>query len=168
MGKTIAWFIGLIVSIGAAITVIKSLYDYFRATDKRHEEERNERAQILEKLQMFLDGQSYSNTVQKTMLNILGVRYFKTDLNGYSIETSESLCRLVGYSESELKGMNWSSKIVEKDKPRVYEEFSRAVKYGTDYDCTYGFVCGTGEIIKLRVVCKKTPINYFGTVNLIE
>ena len=128
-------------------------------------QESNERKEMLESI---LHNQEYNMVVHKAIMDKFGLAYFRTDLSGYTIEVGEKVCEIFHYHEDDLMGLNWSIKIPESDRQRVYELFKQAIEFKTDFECTYKIHCGDGKLRTINVVAKRTSNYYFGIVTDIK
>lgn len=128
-------------------------------------QESNERKEMLDHI---LTNQQYNMVVNKAIMDKFGLAYFRADINGLTIEVGDVVCKMLGYKEDEISGLNWSSKILEEDRAHVYKAFEYSVKFKTDFDTTYRITCGDGSIKKLHILAKHTKTDYFGIVTEIK
>jgi PAS domain S-box-containing protein len=128
-------------------------------------QESNERKEMLDHI---LANQAYNIVVNKAIMNKFGLGYFRADTNGYTIEVGDVVCKMLGYREEEIMGLNWCIKIIEEDRPHVMKAFEDSVKYKTDFETVYTIVCGDGTLKKVNAHAKHTNTDYFGVITEIK
>ncbi len=66
----------------------------------------------------------------RTLLDSIGVGFYETDLEGYMIFFNETLCKLLGYTENDLKGLHYRQFIDEKDRKTVFHVYNTVYRTG--------------------------------------
>lgn len=69
-----------------------------------------------------------------------------SDNRGKCIDVNRSLCKIVGRTESEIKGDNWSNWIHPSQKEEVFEEWNRCVANDLNFDMEYKYVLPNGKV----------------------
>lgn len=155
--KWIAWLTALFIALKFIWGNLVKGYKYLQGS--------NERAEML---QHILDNQTYTQVVNRAIMNKFGLGYFRADLAGQTIEVGDVACKMLGYSEAELMGLNWFGKILSEDKSRVMDEFEDSVKYKADFETTYNIYCSDLSVKKIHVHAKHTGLGYFGILTEIK
>lgn len=85
---------------------------------------------------------------QKTLAIVksLPIGTWISDSNGKCIDVNRSLCKIMGRTESEIKGDNWSIWIHPTQKEEVFEEWSRCVTNDLNFDMEYKYVLPNGKV----------------------
>ena len=102
------WIIGVGLILALLRQVWKILVKSYRYLQKSNER--------FEMLQSIIDNQEYSRVERQAIMNKISLGYFKTNLEGQSIEIGEVVCNVFGYSEDELLKFGWSSFIHPDDQ----------------------------------------------------
>lgn len=93
-----------------------------------------------------------------------------SDKNGKCVDVNRSLCKIMGRTESEIKGDNWSNWIHPDEKEAVFEEWYRAVHNMMTFDMTYRYVLPDGRIQKVHGIAyqlrteKNELVGFLGTL----
>ncbi|MBI5115099.1 PAS domain S-box protein [Candidatus Poribacteria bacterium] len=66
----------------------------------------------------------------RTLLDTLEIGFYETDLAGNMIFFNKTICNLLGYSETELSGMNYRQLLDEKDRKTVFGVYDTVFKTG--------------------------------------
>jgi PAS domain S-box-containing protein len=66
----------------------------------------------------------------RTILQSIEDGYYEVDLAGNMVFFNDSMCRLIGYSSEELKGMNNRSYMAEETAKAVYQTFNQVYRTG--------------------------------------
>jgi PAS domain S-box-containing protein len=66
----------------------------------------------------------------RTILQSIEDGYYEVDLSGNMVFLNESMCRIVGYSQEELKGMNNRQYMSEETSKRVFQTFNQVYRTG--------------------------------------
>jgi len=66
----------------------------------------------------------------RTILQSIEDGYYEVDLSGNMVFFNESMCRIVGYSQEELKGMNNRQYMSEETSKRVFQTFNQVYRTG--------------------------------------
>ena len=82
-------------------------------------------------------------------MNLQGIAYWISNEKGECIYASPGLCKVMGRSESEIKGNNWSGWLVPEDKHRIIEAWTFAIDNKTAFDEVYSFKRSDGSIVKV-------------------
>lgn len=75
-----------------------------------------------------------------------------SDKHGKCVDVNRSLCKIMGRTESEIKGDNWSNWIHPDERDDVFEEWHRAVNNMMTFDMAYRYVLPDGRIQKVHGV----------------
>lgn len=86
---------------------------------------------------------------QKIAMNLQGLAFWNSNAEGECIYASPALCKIMGRSESEIKGNNWAAWLVFDDKKRIYDAWQFSVKTGSPFDEIYTFQKPDGEEVKV-------------------
>lgn len=93
-----------------------------------------------------------------------------SDKYGKCVDVNRSLCKIMGRTESEIKGDNWSNWIHPDERDDVFEEWYRAVNNMMTFDMTYRYVLPDGRIQKVHGVAyqlrteRNELIGFLGTL----
>lgn len=93
-----------------------------------------------------------------------------SDKHGKCVDVNRSLCKIMGRTESEIKGDNWSNWIHPDERDDVFEEWYRAVNNMMTFDMTYRYVLPDGRIQKVHGVAyqlrteRNELIGFLGTL----
>lgn len=96
-----------------------------------------------------------------------------SDKNGKCIDVNKTLCKIMGRTESEIKGDNWSNWIHPDEKEEVFEEWYRCVHNMINFDMTYRFVLPDGKIQRVHAMAyqlrteKNDLVGFLGTLYTI-
>ena len=74
---------------------------------------------------------------QKLSLNLQGISFWVSDANGEYTYVSPALCKLLGRSESEILGSNWTSSIIYEDREKTIKAWEFSVENQTGFDEIY-------------------------------
>jgi len=66
----------------------------------------------------------------RTILQSIEDGYFEVDLSGNMVFFNDSMCRIIGYSPEELRGLNNRKFMTEETAKKVYETFNRVYSTG--------------------------------------
>lgn len=86
---------------------------------------------------------------QKIAMNMQNIAFWISDEKGMCIYASPELCKVMGRSESEIIGDNWSSWLIHEDKERVFEEWMFAVEHKTVFDSVHSYERSDGSTVKV-------------------
>ena len=91
---------------------------------------------------------------QKTMAIIksMPLGTWLSDRDGKYVDVNRSMCRIMGRTESEILGDNWSNWLHIDDKERVWEEWERSVASKLSFEMTYRFVRPDGKVQRVHAV----------------
>lgn len=157
----LAALVAAVTAIFVAIKVVwKQLvrsYKYLQDSDQRQEMLRN-----------IMDTLEHKKEVNRAIMDKIGLGYFQTDPEGYTVALGDVVCKMFGYTEDDLLGLNWTLKIVDEDREKVMHAFDDSIKYKTDFEQVYRINCGDGSVKKIHVHAKKTPLGYFGIATSIK
>jgi len=159
--KSIAWFVGIIVSIGAAIKVLQSFYKVVKYLDDRLQEDKMRNEKILSEM-------CYIKTVQSIILQNFGSAWFFTDEDGMTIDCSDKCLEIMECNRSQVVGENWTDFIVAEEKVEVYREYRDKVANKKDFNKIFKTHTGKGNIIKIQSHAKFAGLGYFGTIEKIK
>lgn len=95
--------------------------------------------------------QLFSDKTAKITVDVLGMGLYQTDKDGSRIESSPSLCKILGRSEYELRGTNWQSWIDPKHKENVIKEWNRCVKDRSEFSASYDFIRNDNKKVSVQV-----------------
>ena len=157
LAKWIAAITAIFVAMSVVWKQLVRAYKYLQESEERRE-----------MLQHILDTLDDRNIVNKAIMDKIGLGYFQTDLKGYSTCVGDVVCKILGYPEEDLMGLNWSIKIVRGDRERIMESFEDSIKYKTDFEETYHILCGDGKIKNVHVHARRSPLGYFGILTEIK
>ncbi len=112
---------------------------------------------------------------QKTLAIIksLPIGTWLSDQNGKCIDLNKTLCKIMGRTESEIKGDNWSNWIHPDEKDDVFEEWYRCVKNDLNFDMEYRYVLPNKSIQKVHGTAyqlkndKGELVGFLGTLEAI-
>lgn len=97
-----------------------------------------------------------------------------SDKNGKCIDVNRTLCRIMGRTESEIKGDNWSNWVHPDEKEDVFEEWNRCVHTMSNFDMTYRYILPDGKIQKVHGMAyqlrteKGELVGFLGTLYAIS
>lgn len=94
--------------------------------------------------------QLFNDQTSKLTVDALGVGLWQSNELGLRTDNSPSLCKILGRSESELRGNNWKSWIHPDDRDRVINEWMRCVASQSEFSVTYKFITRDNNIINLE------------------
>jgi PAS domain-containing protein len=163
----------LLATIGGVITA--GVGAYTKVVKPILEEEKKRKAELLQKIDdikgelSFNGGGSLKDVVyriegkiirldsrigsleenQRAILNLNNVAYWVSNELGECVEASPSLCKMLGRSESEIKGNNWASWLVQNDKKRIFDAWEYAIKNKMTFDEIYSFIKPDDSIVKV-------------------
>ena len=66
----------------------------------------------------------------RTIIDTIADGYHETDISGNILVFNHSLCEILGYSEEELRGMNYRDLMDERNARRVYEAYNEVYRTG--------------------------------------
>lgn len=155
--KGIAWVIGIIVSIGAAIKVLYSFYKVVKYLDTRLEEDKARNVKILDEM-------LYIKTVQGFIIQDSEKAWYFTDKDGLTLDCSEKCLEIMECKRSQVIGESWTDFIVENEKKEVYDEYKMRVNSQSDFNRKFNTYTGKGNIIKIHSHAKFAGLGYFGTI----
>lgn len=112
---------------------------------------------------------------QKTLAIIksLPIGTWLSDEKGKCIDLNKTLCKIMGRTESEIKGDNWSNWILPSEKEDVIEEWKRCVLGDLNFDLEYHYVLPTGKVQKVHGIAYRLPdknnnlVGFLGTLAAI-
>lgn len=158
--KGIAWFIGIIVSIGAAIKVLHSFYKVVKYLDDRLEQDKARNEKMLSEME-------YIKTVQSFILQNFGSAWYFTDSDGMTIDCSDKCLEIMECNRSQVIGENWTDFIVAEEKTEVYRKYRDKVANKKDFNETFSTHTGKNNIIKVHSKAKFAGLGYFGTLEIV-
>jgi PAS domain-containing protein len=158
--KAFYWFIGIIISIGAAAKVLYSFYKVVKYLDDRLEDDKDRNVKILHEMQ-------YIKTVQRFILQNFNTAWYFTDIDGKTLDCSDKCLDIMECSRSQVIGENWTEFIVEAEKTEVYNEFRMKVAAKSDFSKRFNTYTGKSNKIKVHSHAKFAGIGYFGTLEVI-
>lgn len=97
-----------------------------------------------------------------------------SDENGRCIDVNKNLCKIMGRTESEIKGDNWSNWIHPDEKEEVFEEWTRCVKNDLNFDMEYRYILPDKSIQKVHGTAYQLKnsagkvVGFLGTLEAIE
>jgi len=97
-----------------------------------------------------------------------------SDKHGKCVDVNRSLCKIMGRTESEIRGDNWSNWIHPEEKDNVIDEWNRAVHNMMTFDMTYRYILPDGKIQQVHGVAyqlrteKDELIGFLGTLYAIN
>lgn len=159
--KGIAWFIGIIVSIGAALKVLYSFYKVVKYLDDRLEEDKARNVKILDEMQ-------YIKTVQGFIIQDSEKAWYFADVDGRTVDCSDVCLEIMECSRSQVIGESWTDFIVEKEKVEVYNEYKMRVNSRSDFSRKFNTYTGKGNIIRIHSHAKFAGLGYFGTIEKLS
>ena len=86
---------------------------------------------------------------------VYGHGYFRSNKDGSIIECSRSLSKTFGRSEVELLGNMWLTWIADKDRDRVWQEWSAAVSQQRDLEDIFTIKGFQGKEVEVRLAAQK-------------
>lgn len=112
---------------------------------------------------------------QKTLAIIksLPLGTWVSDERGKYIDTNRSLCKIIGRTESEIKGDNWSNWVHPDEKEEVFAEWKKCIENDINFDREYRFVLPDGKIRKVHSIAYQIRdssgklIGFLGTMSAI-
>lgn len=122
------------------------------------------RWQIIDKLMLLSEDRAIENTF---ILEKLNSAWFKSDINGYTTECSSFAYTMLETTMDEVIGQNWTSFIIDEDKPRVLAELNTCIINRKPFKCTYKTYTATGKIITMKTHAKLATYGWFGTLEVI-
>jgi PAS domain S-box-containing protein len=122
------------------------------------------RGDQIDKLLIYSEDRKVENSF---ILEKLHIAWFKSDINGYTTECSSLACTMLETKTEEVIGQNWTSFIVEEDKPRVLNELNDCIEHRKTFKCVYKTYTATGKIIVMKSHAKLTEYGWFGTLEII-
>jgi PAS domain S-box-containing protein len=72
----------------------------------------------------------YSEERYRTILEAIEEGYWEVDLAGNFVYFNNAICRLLGYSENEMTGMNYRAYTAAEDVTKVYKAFNQVFRTG--------------------------------------
>jgi len=96
-----------------------------------------------------------------------------SDEKGKCIDVNKSLCQIMGRTESEIKGDNWSNWVHPAEKEHVFEEWYRCVQNDLNFDMEYRYVLPSKKIQKVHGTAyqlkndKGKIVGFLGTLEAI-
>lgn len=97
-----------------------------------------------------------------------------SDKNGKCVDVNKSLCKIMGRTESEIRGDNWSNWIHPEEKDDVFEEWYRCVTNDLNFDMEYRYILPDKSIQKVHGTAyqlkndKGDLVGFLGTLEAIE
>lgn len=73
-----------------------------------------------------------------------------SDEKGKCIDVNKNLCQIMGRTESEIKGDNWSNWVHQDEKEEVFDEWTRCIQNDLNFDMGYRFVLPNRKIQKVH------------------
>ena len=107
----------------------------------------------IDRIENSINVSSHMNDAQMTAL---GVAYWRSDGTGRWTQASQTLCRILGVTESEIIGNNWVSLIHEDDREDVVQEWHSAVSNSRKASMEFRMVRPSRRVIKIKVTA--TPL----------
>jgi PAS domain S-box-containing protein len=106
----------------------------------------------------------------KIAMNVEGIPYWISDEEGRYIYASPNLCNIMGHSESEILGNNWTSVIIAEDRERIFSCWNFSVKNRTPFDEIYTFEKTDGSLVKVNGIAFHKTVNgkHTGTLGRLE
>ncbi len=112
---------------------------------------------------------------QKTLALIksLPLGTWVSDSRGKCIDLNRSLCKIIGRTEAEIKGDNWSNWLHPSMKEEVVEEWNRCVTSDMNFDMEYSFILPDKKVQAVHGVAYQIRdasgklIGFLGTLNTI-
>lgn len=116
-----------------------------------------------ERIEFRLEGIEES---QKVSMNLQGLAYWVSGVDGDWAYVSPNLCKLVGRSESEMLHNNWKSWIRTDDKDKVISAWEFSTENKTTFDEVYHIKKADGKFIKVWATAfhKRTSSNSGGSL----
>lgn len=97
-----------------------------------------------------------------------------SDKHGKCVDVNKSLCKIMGRTESEIKGDNWSNWIHPDEKDEVFEEWYRCVKNDLNFDMEYRYILPDKSVQRVHGSAyqlkndKGELVGFLGTLEAIE
>lgn len=129
---------------------------------------------VKSRLERIESRQILGEQTSKALMHSLKVGYWKSDKEGRCIDSSRTLCSIIGRSEDEIHGNNWSAWLHPDCKDRIYAAWEFAVKHGTEFNEEYSFVRPDKVVVRVRGVAYQlyddhdNLIGFFGTLSKVS
>lgn len=112
---------------------------------------------------------------QKTLAIIksLPIGTWLSDEKGKCIDLNKTLCKIMGRTESEIRGDNWSNWIHPDEKEEVFADWKRCVDNDLNFDLEYRYVLPNGKVQKVHGIAYRLPdknnklVGFLGTLAAI-
>jgi len=114
------------------------------------------------------NSQEYAKIERQAIMDKISLGYFKSDIEGKTIEVGDVVCKVFGYTEAELLQFKWSAFIIPEDRQRVMDQITEDTKVKRNGYLDYSIVTSTGEIKKVRVTAKYAIDSYFCILEVIK
>lgn len=107
---------------------------------------------------------------QKAILSDMSVGVFETDNEGLFIWVNRKYLRMTGRAPSEVSGTGWINTVAERDRERVWEEWTHAVQEAREFESRFLLITPEGG---RKEVCVRTykmsndlnePLGFIGMV----
>lgn len=73
------------------------------------------------------------------------------DIDGNITDIDRGACKILGWSESELLGRSWLSRVVNRDRAKTYSEWASSIDQRRDFDQTMGVKKSDDTIVRIRL-----------------
>lgn len=121
-----------------------------------------------EMLQTIIENQEYDKVERQAIMDKISLGYFRTDLEGRSIEIGDVVCKIFGKTEDELLKFNWSSFIHPDDRDWVMHSIMEDLKYKRNGDLKYRIINSSDEVLKVHVTARRNAAGYFCILQVIK
>lgn len=97
-----------------------------------------------------------------------------SDKNGKYVDVNKSLCKIIGRTESEIKGDNWSNWVHPSEKEEVFEEWQKCIHNDLNFDMEFRYVLPNKSIQKVHATAyqlkneKGDLVGFLGTLEAIQ
>jgi len=112
---------------------------------------------------------------QKTiaLIKSLPLGTWVSDDKGKCVDVNKSLCKIMGRTESEIKGDNWSNWIHPDERDHIFREWERCVENDLTFDMEYRYIKSDARVQKVHGVAYQLRdvndkiIGFLGTLTAI-
>lgn len=85
----------------------------------------------------------------RVSMNLQGVAFWNSNEKGECVYASPALCKIMGRTESEIKGNNWAAWLIPNDKERIFKSWRFSAENRTPFDEEYTYQRADGELVKV-------------------
>lgn len=115
--------------------------------------------------------QVFNEQRQRAILTDMSVGVFETDVTGNYIWVNRKYLRMTGRAPNEVNGSGWVNTVAERDRPKVMEEWQKAIDEEREYEGEHCIVTPDGMCIKVSVRTYKmvdstgSTLGFMGVMN---